>query len=68
MLVMVDAHEEIMNILSQVEDEISLPKGTLKQIYDAENSVVHLRVRDSMYDKLQGIVSSAAKEMKEDAV
>lgn len=67
-MTMTDAHDEIMRILSEVEDENDLPSGTLKQIYDRENSVVHLRVRDNIHASLQGIVSEAAEKVRGDAV
>lgn len=60
---MAAAYEEILKILFDVETENNIPHGTLKQIYDLEKSVVHLRVRDNIHDNLQGIVSNAVKKM-----
>lgn len=67
-MTMTDAHDEIMKILSEVEAENDLPSGTLTQIYEAENSMVHLRVRSNIYNHLQGIVSDAAEKVRSDAV
>lgn len=64
-MLMQDAYEEIMDILYKIESKNNLPKDTLKQIYDAENSMVHLRVRENIHDHLQGIVSAATGKMKD---
>lgn len=61
------AYEEILQILADVELEHNIPTDTLKEIYDIEKSVIHLRVRSHIHNHLQGIVSKIAKEIDEDA-
>ena len=61
---MTTAYEEILNILTNVEKDNNIPYGTLRQIYDAEKANVHLRNRDHMHDRLQGIISNAVKEAR----
>ncbi len=57
------AYEEILHILSDVEDERKLPKGTLKKIYEMESAHIHLISRSQIHDTLQGIISEAAGKM-----
>ena len=65
---MPDAYDEIIKILADVEAKNKIPAGTLKSIYETENAVVHMRVRDNIHDHLQGLVSNAAGKMNQDAV
>lgn len=53
------AYDEILQILSDIENENNIPKGTLKKIYEMESAHVHLRSRTQIYDTIQGIISDA---------
>ena len=50
-----------MRILSEVEAEKGIPAGVLKEIYDKETDVAHLRSREGIQGDLSELVSAAAE-------
>ncbi len=58
------AYDEIIKILSDMEQKKELPEGTLKKIYDIERSVVHLLTRSQIDTDLRNVVVDATSKVK----
>ena len=55
-----DPYEEIVAILTDVEQGAGMRPGLLKKIYDKEAGVVYLRSRERIHGELAELVSDAA--------
>ena len=60
---MSSAYDEIIKILSSIENENNLPEGTLKKIYDIERHVVHLLHREQIYTDLHNVVVDTSNKV-----
>lgn len=61
---MSSAYDEIIKILSGIEQKEELPSGTLKKIYDIERNVVHLLTRGQIHVDLRNVVVDATSKVK----
>ena len=62
------AYDEIIRILSGIEEDDGLPTGTLKKIYDIERNVVHLLHREQTHTDLHNVVANTADKVKKNTV